>query len=105
MMTVFYIFVSLTFLFIVLLLILSWVLFHRIDTCLDVAETAKAFHYRALNSIQDLAKKVSEYKDISETTKFNQEELEKAFDDLKETATELQAAHKTKRAVLDLMRR
>ena len=105
MMTVFYIFVSLTFLSIVLLLILSLVLFHKIDVCLDVAETAKSFHYRALNSIQDLAKKVSEYKEISDTTKFRQEELEKTFDDLKETATELQAAHKTKRAVLDLMRR
>ena len=104
-MTVFYIFASLAFLSIILLLILSWVLFHRIDICLDVAERAKVFHERALNSIQDLAKKVSEYKDISEITKFRQEELERAFDDLKETAIELQAAHQTKRAVLDLMKR
>ena len=104
-MTVFYIFASLAFLSIVFLLFLSWVLFQRMGDCLEVAERVKIFHERALNSIQDLAKKVSEYRDISKTTKFRQEELESAFDALKETATELQSAHKTRRTVLDLMKR
>ena len=73
--------------------------------CLKVADRVTVFHERALNSIQGLAKQVSEYKDISKTIKFRQEELESTFDDLKETATELQAAHRNKKAILDLMRR
>ena len=104
-MTVFYIFAALAFLSILILLALSLILFQRIDICLEVADRTKVFHERALNSIQDLAKQVSEYRDISKTIKFSQEELEKNFDDLKETATELQAAHRNKKAILDLMRR
>ena len=104
-MMVFYIFALLTFLSIVFLLFLSWVVFQKMDASLEVAKEVRVFHEKALSKIQELFKEVSKYKDISETTQFSQEELEKEFDDLKETATKLQSAHKTRRAVLDLMKR
>ena len=67
---------------------------------------------KSFELIKDLEKEVSQYRYITENSQEDQnnlkekfKELERSFKTLKETATELQSAHKTKKAVLDLMKR
>ena len=111
-MVVFYIFSILAFLSIVFLLFLSFILFHRMNACLETAQETRRFHERVLNKTQDLEKEVSLYKEITEGIQHKMrnlqrefEHLQRTFKDLKETAVELQSAHQTRKAMLDLMKR
>ena len=81
------------------------------NICLEGIKDIKSFNEKTFELIKDLDNKVSQYRYITENTQEDQnnlkekfKELERSFQALKETATELQSAHKTKKAVLDLMK-
>ena len=111
-MSIFDTLVIISFLFIIFLFFLSNFLYQRLNICLEGIKDIRSFTEKSFEIIQDLEKEVSQYRYITENTKENQnnlkekfKELQRSFKALKETATELQSAHKTKKAVLDLMKR
>ena len=111
-MSIFDTLVIISFLFIVFLFFLSNFLYQRLNICLEGIKDLRSFNEKSFELIKDLEKEVSQYRYITESTQENQnnlkekfKELQRSFLALKETATELQSAHKTKKAVLDLMKR
>ena len=72
---------------------------------MSVAEEIKQFYYDTVQNTKDLEQKVSQFKQIAESTKYSQEELEKTFKGLQETASTLQSAYEAKKTVLNLMKR
>ena len=72
---------------------------------MSVAEEIKQFYDETSQNTKNLEQKVLQFKQIAESTKYNQEELEKTFKGLQETALTLQSAYEAKKTVLNLMRR
>ena len=86
-------------------------LYKKLIVCFEKIKEIKQFNEETFEVIQNLKEKVSEYRIITENIQENQRNLNKSFEKLdgsfqvlKETATALQSAHQTKKAVLDLMK-
>ena len=86
-------------------------LYKRLIVSLEEIKELKQSHEEAFETIQELKKKVYEYQIITESIRENQDDLNKSFEKLegsfqilKETATAIQSAHQTKKAMLDLIK-
>ena len=80
--------------------------------CFEEIKEIKQFHEEIFEVIQNLKEKIYGYRIIIENIQENQKnldesckELKTSFQTLKETATAVQSAHQTKKAMLDLMKR
>ena len=80
-------------------------------SCLQELKELQRFKEETSNLIKDLKEIVYEYRIITAQTKENQdnlnhsfEKLEDSFRNLKQTATEIQSAQQTKKAMLDFMK-
>jgi len=110
-MSIFYILIIFSFLLIVFLFVFSHFLYQRLNLLLEQFREINIFHEETLKRIQNLTAEVSQYRQITESIQDSQrnlnesfKRLEQSFQALKVTATELQSAHQTKKAVLDLMK-
>ena len=86
-------------------------LYKKLMVCFEEIKQIKQFNEETFETIQDLNLKNTEHRIITEDIQTNQRnlnesfgQLETSFQTLKETATELQSAHQTKKAMLDLMK-
>ena len=96
--------VIISFASIVFLFFLFNFLYKELTSCLEKIKEITLFNEETSKAIQDIKEKVSEYSIITENIQENQENLNKSFQTLKETAIELQSAHQSKKAVLDLLK-
>ena len=104
-MVMFYIFSVLIFLLIIYLFFVSFDLFAKMDESISTANELYQFNKKTVEEVQRFYKEVSEYKEIADKTKYKQEDLERTFSELKETATQFQLLHRSRTAMLDLMKR
>lgn len=86
-------------------------LYKKLIVSLEEIKELKQSHEESFETIQELKKKVYEYQIIIESIRENQDDLNKSFKKLegsfqilKETATAIQSAHQTKKAMLDLIK-
>ena len=100
-----------SFLLAVLFIFLSNFLYKKLTTCLEDLQELKRFKEEIFELIKNLEGKIYEYRIITEKTEDNQKNLKEhferlnySFQTLKQTATELQSAHQTKKAMLDFMK-
>ena len=100
-----------SFLLAVFLIFFSNFLYKKLTTCLEDLQELKRFKEETFNLIKNFETQIYEYRTITEKTEENQKDLKEYFerlDDsfrtLKQTATELQSAHQTKKAMLDFMK-
>ena len=101
-----------SFLFVVFFIFFFDFLYKKLKVCFERIKDLERFNEKTFEIIQDLANEVSQYRKTTENIQDNQNNLDESFKELKasfrtlkETATELQSAHQTKKAVLDLMKR
>ena len=80
-------------------------------TCLADLQEMKRFKEETFDLIKNLEARIYEYRISTEKTEGNQKDLKEHFEKLdynfqtlKQTATELQSAHQTKKAMLDFMK-
>ena len=104
--------IIISFLLAVSLAVFSNFLYKKWLSCSEEIEKIKHFNEETFEMIQNLSEKISQYRIITEQIETKQrnlnesfQKLEDSFQILKETATELQSAHQTKKAVLDFMKR
>ncbi len=78
---------------------------------LEDLEDLKRFKEETFDLIKNLETRIYEYRIITEKTEESQKDLKEhfknldySFQTLKQTATELQSAHQTKKAMLDFMK-
>ena len=100
-----------SFLSVVFLIFFFDFLYKKLKVCFERIEDLERFNEKTFEIIQDLTEKNSEYRVITENIQDNQNNLDESFKELKasfrtlkETATAVQSAHQTKKAVLDLMK-
>ena len=86
-------------------------LYKKLMSCLENLQELKKFKEETFDLIKNLEARIYEYRIITEKTEENQkdlkehfEKLDDSFQTLKQTATELQSAHQTKKAMLDFMK-
>ena len=110
-MNIFYTLVIISFSSVVFLFFFFNFLYKKLIVCFEEIKEIKQFNEENFEVIQNLKEKVSEYRIITENIQENQRNLDENFKNLqisfqvlKETATELQSAHQTKKAMLDLMK-
>ena len=103
--------VIISFSFVVFLFFFLNFLYKKLMVCFEEIKGIKRFNEETFETIQDLKLKDTEYRIITENIQDNQRNLDESFgqlkasfQNLKETATELQSAHQTKKAMLDLMK-
>ena len=96
--------VILSFISIVSLFFLFNFLYKELTFCLEKIKEITLFNEKTSETIHNLKEKVSEYSILVEKIEENQRNLNRSFKTLKETATELQLAHQTKKAMLDLIK-
>ena len=104
-MVMFYIFSVLIFLLIIFLFYISLSLFDRMDQSISTANELYQFNKKTVEEAREFYKEVSGYKGIADEIKYKQEDLERTFSELKETATQFQLLHRSRTAMLDLMKR
>ena len=104
-MVMFYIFSVLIFILIIFLFYISLSLFDKMDQSISTANELYQFNTKTVEEVQKFYKEVSEYKEIADEIKYKQEDLERTFSELKETATQFQLLHRSRTAMLDLMKR
>lgn len=104
-MVMFYIFSVLIFILIIFLFYISLSLFDKMDQSISTANELYQFNKKTVEEVRVFHKAVSEYKEIADKIKYKQEDLERTFSELKETATQFQLLHKSRTAMLDLMKR
>ena len=87
-------------------------LYKKLMACFEDIKEIRQFNEENFEAIQDLKEKISEYRIITENIQINQRNLDESFgqlktsfQNLKETATAIQSAHQTKKAMLDLIKR
>ncbi|MCZ0932911.1 MAG: hypothetical protein OXJ52_07155 [Oligoflexia bacterium] len=100
-----------SFLLAVFLIFFSNFLYQKLMTSLGDIEELKRFKEESFDLIKNLEARIYEYRIITEKTEQNQKDLKEhferlndSFQALKRTATELQSAHQTKKAMLDFMK-
>ena len=110
-MSIFHTLVIISFLCIVFLFFIFNFLYKKWISCFEEIEKINYFNEKTFKAIQSIKEKVSECGITTENAQRSQthleekfRELERSFQTLKETATQIQLAHKTKKAVLDLMK-
>ena len=110
-MSIFYNLAVISFLLAVSLTFFSNFLYKKLTTCLEDLQELKRFKAETFELIKNLGRRIDEYRIITEKTEENQkdlkehfEKLDDSFQTLKRTATELQSAHQTKKAMLDFMK-
>ena len=110
-MGIFDILITVSFLSVVFLFFFLNLLYKKLIVSLEETKEIKQSHKEAFETIQELEEKISEYRIITENIQENQSTLDKSFEKLegsfqvlKETATALQSAHQTKKAMLDLIK-
>lgn len=105
MIIIFNILAVLIFLFTIGLLLLSFSLFTKIDETITTANDLQRLHRKTVEDFRELYDKVSKYKQVADEIHFKQEELESTFSKLEKTATQFQLLHRSRIAMLDLMKR
>ncbi|MCZ0932632.1 MAG: hypothetical protein OXJ52_05725 [Oligoflexia bacterium] len=100
-----------SFLLAVFLIFFSNFLYKKLITSLEDLQQLKRFKEETFELIKNLETRIYEYRIITERTEQNQKDLKEHFErlgdsfrTLKQTATELQSAHQTKKAMLDFMK-
>ena len=104
-MVMFYIFSVLIFLLIIYLFFVSADLFAKMDKSISAVDELYQFNKKTVEEVRVFHKEVSEYKEIADKIKYKQEDLERTFSELKETAEQFQLLHRSRTAMLDLMKR
>ena len=104
-MVMFYIFSVLIFILIIFLFLTSFSLFAKMDESISAANELYQFNKKTVEEVREFYKEVSEYKGIADEIKYKQEDLERTFFELKKTATQFQLLHRSRTAMLDLMKR
>ena len=110
-MSIFDTLIIISFLFVVSLIFFFDFLYKKLKVCFERIKDIEKINEETFEAIQDFKLKDTEYRIITENIQDNQrnldesfEQLKASFQNLKETATELQSAHQTKKAMLDLMK-
>ena len=104
-MVMFYIFSVLIFILIIYLFFVSFDLFAKMDESISAVNELHQLHRKTVEEVRVFYKEVSEYKEIADEIKYKQEDLERTFSELKKTATQFQLLHRSRTAMLDLMKR
>ena len=104
-MVMFYIFSVLIFILIIFLFLTSFSLFAKMDESISAANELHQFNKKTVEEVRKFYKEVSKYKEIADEIKYKQEDLERTFSELKKTATQFQLLHRSRTAMLDLMKR
>ena len=109
-MSIFDILITISFLSVVFLFFFLNLLYKKLIVSLEEIKEIKQSNEKAFETIQELEEKIFEYRIITENIQENQNNLDKSFEKLessfqvlKETATALQSAHQTKKAMLDII--
>ena len=110
-MGIFDILITISFLSVVFLFFFLNLLYKKLIVSLEEIKELKQSSEEIFETIQEFEEKISEYRIITENIRENQDDLNKIFEKLegsfqvlKETATALQSAHQTKKAMLDLIK-
>jgi len=75
------------------------------DESISAVDELYQFNKKTVEEVRVFYKEVSEYKEIADKIKYKQEDLERTFSELKETATQFQLLHRSRTAMIDLMKR